>query len=241
MYLVSAALSHSFSDPTHPSTASSFAASLFAPGSTTIILIALISTFGLYFVASFVYLDPWHMFTSFPAYLLLMSSYINILNVYAFCNWHDISWGTKGADKADALPSAITHRVPADGGRGGATVIEELDKPQADIDSQFELTVKRALAPYVAPVEKADKTLEDSYKSFRTRLVVLWIFTNALLAICITSDSLDDFGFGDKATTRTAHFFQALLVTTAVLSVVRFGGALVFLSKTAVLWAFRRR
>ena len=91
MYLVSAALSHSFSDPTHPSTASSFAASLFAPGSTTIILIALISTFGLYFVASFVYLDPWHMFTSFPAYLLLMSSYINILNVYAFCNWHDIS------------------------------------------------------------------------------------------------------------------------------------------------------
>merc|ERR1712014_453657 len=49
-----------------------------------IILIALAATFGLYFVASFLYLDPWHMFTSFPQYLLCMTSYINILMVYAF-------------------------------------------------------------------------------------------------------------------------------------------------------------
>jgi chitin synthase len=50
-----------------------------------VILIALISTFGLYFVASFIYLDPWHMFHSFVPYLLMASSYTNVLNVYAFC------------------------------------------------------------------------------------------------------------------------------------------------------------
>lgn len=172
--------------------AKAFFEAIFSPGSTSIIVVALVATFGLYFIGSFLYLDPWHMFTSFPQYLVLMSSYVNILNVYAFSNWHDVSWGTKGSDKADALPSAVTKKEAG----GKSTVIEEVDKPQIDIDSQFEQTVKRALQPYVAPKENTNKTLEDSYKSFRTRLVVVWIFSNALLALCITSDSLDRFGFG---------------------------------------------
>jgi chitin synthase len=168
-----------------------FLKSFFSSSGAGIIIIALAATFGLYFVASFMYADPWHMFTSFPAYMVLQSSYINILNVYAFSNWHDVSWGTKGSDKADALPSAKTTKD--EGSKD--TVIEEIDKPQADIDSQFEATVKRALTPYVAPVEHDEKSLEDSYKSFRTRLVTFWIFSNAFLAVCITSEAVDKFGF----------------------------------------------
>jgi chitin synthase len=137
------------------------------------------------------YLDPWHMFTSFPAYLLVMSSYINVLMVFAFCNWHDVSWGTKGADKAEALPSAQT--VKEDGGK--AKVFEEIDKPQADIDSQFEITVKRALEPYVEEKVAEKKDPEDSYKSFRTHLVSSWLLLNGGLAVAITSDSLEKFGF----------------------------------------------
>ncbi|KAI9813272.1 MAG: Chitin synthase, class 2 [Pycnora praestabilis] len=171
--------------------ADAFLSSFFSNTSSGIIIIAIAATFGLYFVASFLYLDPWHMFTSFPQYLLVMSSYVNILNVYAFSNWHDVSWGTKGADKADALPSAKTEKA-AD---GKAAVIEEPDKPQADIDSQFEVTVKRALAPFVPPKEDEKKSLEDSYRSFRTRLVSAWIFSNGLLAVLITSDNADKFGF----------------------------------------------
>lgn len=156
-----------------------------------IIIIALLATYGLYFVASFMYLDPWHMFTSFIQYLLLQSSYINILMVYAFSNWHDVSWGTKGSDKADSLPSATTKK---EAGKGA--VIEEIDRPQEDIDAMFEATVKRALQTYVPVPEHEEKTLEDSYKSFRTKLVICWIFSNALLAVIITSDSVDKFGFG---------------------------------------------
>jgi len=156
-----------------------------------IIIVALLATFGLYFVASFLYLDPWHMFTSFGQYLLLMSSYINILMVYAFSNWHDVSWGTKGSDKVDALPSAQTTKVD-----GKAAVIEEIDRPQEDIDSQFEATVKRALKPFIPPVEDEKKTLEDSYKSFRTKLLISWVFSNVILIVGITSDSVDTFGFG---------------------------------------------
>ena len=164
-------------------------ASSFLGSTTGLIIIALAATFGLYYVASFLYMDPWHMFTSFPAYLLIQSSYVNILNVYAFSNWHDVSWGTKGSDKADALPSAQTKKTD-----GKHAVIEEPDKPQADIDSQFEETVKRALKPYQEPKVNEEKTLEDSYKSFRTKLVVAWIFSNALLAVAITSDNFDKFG-----------------------------------------------
>jgi len=214
-----------------------FFQSFFASSGPGIILIALAATFGLYFVASFMYLDPWHMFTSFGQYLILMTSYINILMVYAFSNWHDVSWGTKGADKADALPSAQTKKASD----GKATVIEEVDLPQADIDSQFEQTVKRALTPYVATKEDSKKSLEDSYKSFRTRLVTFWIFSNALLAVGITSENFDHFGFTSTATTRTANFFRALLWATAALSFVRFLGCLWFLGKSGLLCCFARR
>lgn len=168
-----------------------FVEKFFSSSGAGIIIIALAATIGLYFVASFLYLDPWHMFTSFPAYTVVASSYINILNVYAFSNWHDVSWGTKGADKAEALPSA---KVTKDDS-GKHNVIEEVDLPQASIDSQFEQVVKRALAPYTPPKEANERTLEDSYKSFRTRLVACWIFSNALLAVIITSPSFDHFGF----------------------------------------------
>ena len=209
----------------------------FSPAGAGVILVAVAATFGLYFVASFLYLDPWHMFTSFPQYLLIASSYINILNVYAYSNWHDVSWGTKGSDKADALPSAQTTKT----GDGKAAVIEEADLSQADIDSQFEQTVKRALTPHVAPKEDTKKTLEDSYKSFRTRLVAFWLFSNALLAVVITNDSADKFGFTSGASQRTQNFFRALLYATAALAFIRFIGCLWFLGKTGLLCCFARR
>jgi hypothetical protein len=141
-----------------------------------IILIALVSTFGTYIVASIIYLDPWHLLTSMGQYLLMATSYINILNVYAFCNWHDVSWGTKGSDKADALPSAQTTKQAGTDG-GGSVEVLEYELPQEDIDSKFEKVVKRALQPYTQPKKTKEATLEDAYKNFRTNLIILWIFS----------------------------------------------------------------
>ncbi|KAI5295607.1 Chitin synthase, class 2 [Ascosphaera acerosa] len=217
--------------------AMAFVRSFFSSDGPGLIIIALASTFGLYFFASFLYWDPWHMFTSFPAYLAFMSSYINILMVYAFSNWHDVSWGTKGSDKADVLPDAQTQKE--DGGK--AAVVEEIDKPQADIDSAFEATVKRALTPFVPPVEDNKKSLDDSYKSFRTRLVTLWIFSNAALVVGITSEDWHTFGFTSTSTNRTTKYFAALLWSTAGLALFRFVGALWFLGKTGILCCFNRR
>jgi hypothetical protein len=123
--------------------------------------------------------------------MLLMSTYINILMVYAFNNWHDVSWGTKGSDKNDALPSATVTK-----GEKDEVVVEEIEKPQEDIDQMFEQTVRRALAPFNEEEKPEPKDLEDSYKSFRTMLVVSWLFSNCLLAVVITSDNFNGVGIG---------------------------------------------
>lgn len=215
-----------------------FLKSFFSSASAGIVMIALVSTYGIYWISSILYMDPWHMLTSIWAYMAGMTCSINILMVYAFCNWHDVSWGTKGSDKADALPSAQTKKEEK---AKGGTFIEEADKSQADIDSQFEITVKRALAPFVEVPENEPKSLDDSYKSFRTKLVLLWTFSNALLAICITSDGVDRIAFTNSSTTRTTHYFQAILWATAGLSFFRFFGALFFLAKTGILCCVSRR
>lgn len=178
-----------------------FLSSFFSSQGAGIVLIALVSTYGIYVVASLLYLDPWHILTSSWAYFFGMTTSINILMVYAFCNWHDVSWGTKGSDKADALPSAQTQK---DGGK--TNFIEELDKPQADIDSQFESTVKRALAPFEEPEEEYEKSMDDSYRNFRTNLLLLWIFSNLILSLLITAEGIDR-----MCLTVSFFFFRAML------------------------------
>lgn len=54
------------------------------------VVVALLSTYGLYIIASFLFFEPYHMFHSSVQYLLLTPFYVNILNVYAFCNIHDV-------------------------------------------------------------------------------------------------------------------------------------------------------
>ncbi|PUU84259.1 chitin synthase III [Tuber borchii] len=205
----------------------------FFTSNTGLIILALASTYGIYIIASIMYLDPWHMVHSFFQYILMASSYTNILNVYAFCNWHDVSWGTKGSDKAEALPSAKT-KV-----EGKSKVIDEPEKPQADIDLAFEETVKRALSPFVVTEEVEKKSLDDSYKSFRTRLITFWIFSNCTVVILFTSANFD--WFGVDSTKRTAWFFRFVLLATAALSFFRFVGCVWFLGRASILCCFARR
>ena len=76
------------------------------------LVVSMCSTWLLYLFASILFLDSWHMATCFLQYLLLTPTYVNILNVYAFCNTHDITWGTKGDDKAEKLPTVTLPAIP---------------------------------------------------------------------------------------------------------------------------------
>lgn len=198
---------------------------------TGLIVVALASTYGLYFISGILYLDPWHCIHSFPQYMFFMQSFVNILNVFAFCNWHDVSWGTKGSDKADALPSVQSTKNKEDPDE--EAVIEEADKPQKDIDFQFQQVVKRALTPYVPPPPDKTANRDDENRNFRTNLVIVWLITNGALAIGVTSQSIHAFGIDASQTTKTAYFFGALLWSTAVVALIRFIGCVSFVIKSA--------
>ncbi|KAG8533882.1 uncharacterized protein KY384_001623 [Bacidia gigantensis] len=148
------------------------------------------SVFGVYYAVSILYLDPWHMFTSYPQYLFLLSAYTNIINVYAFSNWHDVDWGSKGKEisLSESLPSATNATVTT-------AEPEDTDRIQADVDGEFEAVVRKALIPYRGSVKKHTRTLDESYKSFRTKLVAVYIFSNFALCLIVMNESFDKLSF----------------------------------------------
>ena len=153
----------------------------------SMILITLVATYGVHLVTSLFYMDLPHLLTSAWAYFSGTTCSPNILTVYAFCNWHDVSIGTKVVDKGQALPEAQTKNDAK------SKFIEEVERPQVDIDSLFEATVKRALAAFEAPEESKGTDVDDLYKAFRTWLVLLWVFSNLIMVLCLMSTSVDRF------------------------------------------------
>jgi chitin synthase len=190
------------------------------------LIVSLLSTYVLYFIVSFLFFDPWHMFTSFFQYLILTPTYINVLNVYAFCNTHDITWGTKGDDKAEKLPSA---KVKADG-----KVDVAIPTDDGDLNQQYAAELK--LIAGKAPPEKRtispSEKQEDYYKGFRSFVVLFWIGCNvALVAVILSTGgntTLTLAGSTDQNSKATTYLL-VVLWSVAGLSAFRFIGAMWFL------------
>ncbi|KJA15623.1 glycosyltransferase family 2 protein [Hypholoma sublateritium FD-334 SS-4] len=186
------------------------------------IVISLLATLGLYILASLIFFEPWHMITSFIQYLLMAPSYINVLNVYAFANVHDVSWGTKG-DNTVAKPLGTV----ATGKTG--SVEAEVPTDQKDIDTLYEdaIHVLNTKPPKVDSKPDASTKQEDYYRSFRTNVLLAWVLTNALLAAAITStnDSAEVSG-ANKAVNGYMGF---LLASVAGLAFIRFIGSTMYM------------
>ena len=158
----------------------------------TNLIVSTASTVGLYFLMSFLYLDPWHMFTSSAQYFALLPSYICTLQVYAFCNTHDVTWGTKGDNVIHTdLGAAI-------GGKG-STVELEMPSEQLDIDSGYDEALRnlRDRLEVSKPPVSENQQQEDYYRAVRTYMVVSWMICNAILAM-IVSESYAGTGIGDN-------------------------------------------
>lgn len=118
--------------------------------------------------------------------------------------FNSVSWGTKGkhllhhrsvpiflhakpcclfyigSDKADALPS-----VKSSSEKGEGAVVEETEKTAEDLDTTFKEVVSRAMKPVVVTEVVEKPTMDDENKTFRTRLVTIWLLTNGALVITI--------------------------------------------------------
>ncbi|TAQ87532.1 hypothetical protein B7494_g4143 [Chlorociboria aeruginascens] len=159
----------------------------------TNMIVSTASTVGLYFLMSFLYLDPWHMFTSSAQYFALLPSYICTLQVYAFCNTHDVTWGTKGDNVIHTdLGAAMGHGK-------GSTVELEMPSEQLDIDSGYDEALRnlRDRVEVPSPPVSESQQQEDYYKSVRTYMVVSWMVANAILAMAV-SEAYGQTSVGDN-------------------------------------------
>lgn len=193
------------------------------------LIVSVMSTYGLWLVASLIFFDPWHMLTSFFQYMLLSPTYINVLNVYAFCNTHDVSWGTKGDDKVEKLPSVNTKD-----GQGKTDLPDE-----GDLNAQYQREVATFATKYVE-VKKPLTTAQlqekqmDYYKGVRTGVVLIWMITNfALAAVVLSAAGLESITPGsdseDQQDARSNLYMTIILWSVAGLSAFKFIGAVWFL------------
>ncbi|CAH7677061.1 expressed protein [Phakopsora pachyrhizi] len=120
----------------------------------------------------------WHMFTSFMQYILISPSMINVINIYAFCNVHNISWGTKGDNKVKTDLGVVK---AADNGKTGKVDIN-VPTDEKDINAAYDNACH--VLPNKPPPEKEGVDVEtkmtDGYQNIRTNVVLAWTLTNAI-------------------------------------------------------------
>ena len=158
------------------------------------ICVSLASTYGLYVLMSCLYLDPWHILSSSAQYFLMLPAYTCLLQIYAFCNTHDVSWGTKGdTEVAQSLGSAII-KTDEEGHQYVTTGMLE----QQDIDSMYSEVVLKLKERRKKPVDMRNKaskdggkkkrevSKEDYYRDVRSRVVLFWVIANVILVMTIT-------------------------------------------------------
>ncbi|KAJ3477033.1 hypothetical protein NLI96_g10743 [Meripilus lineatus] len=195
------------------------------------IVISLVGTYGIYLVASLLHFEPWHMFTSFIQYMFLLPSYVNILMMYAMCNLHDVTWGTKG-DNGSAKDLGGAKKVKDADGKELLEV--ELPTAREDVDQLW--TASRAALAVVPPPQKEHRDAAtkqaDHDRNSRTNVVLAWVGTNVLLILVFTSNAFLDWINKHVAVTQDADFnpyLTFLFYSMAGLSAIRFLGSTIYL------------
>lgn len=147
------------------------------------------ATYGLYFISSLIYLEPWHMFTSFFQYLLLLPSYVNILLIYAFCNLHDVSWGTKG-DNGSAKDLGQVKVTT----KNGEKVAEVKATRQEDIEDLYRQAKAELHIPMEHVKEKRSQETKraDADRNFRTHVVLWFLGVNMIIILVLTSHTVTE-------------------------------------------------
>ena len=115
-------------------------------------------------------MDPWHMLTSFVQYLLLLPSYVNILLIYAFCNLHDVSWGTKG-DNGASKDLGQVKKIEKDGKEMAEVAMptrqEDVDALWAQARQELRVPEKEVREKRSAETKRSDRTFPLPLRSFQ--------------------------------------------------------------------------
>lgn len=123
--------------------------------------------------------------------------YTNLVHTYAWCNLHDFTWGWKGDDRAELLPSVRTV-----GGYGNDETISKVqdratgdlifygyDEYLGQLDTIFDeyraqCEVKQHSTP--TPYSGHEK-YEDQIREYRTRALLLWLTLNSVVVMVVVN------------------------------------------------------
>lgn len=158
------------------------------------------------------------MATSIVQYLLMAPSFVNVINIYAFCNVHDVSWGTKGSDKVETDLGVVG------GADGKNTVDVAIPTDSKDLNSAYDDAVH--VLGTKPPIEVTNIPISvktaDYYANVRTNVVLIWSLSNAALGIAILNVSNQNVRL---------TYMAFLLYSVAALAAFRLIGSITYLVK----------
>lgn len=195
------------------------------------IAISLLGTYGLYFLSSFLYLEPYHMFTSFIQYMFLLPSYVNILMMYAMCNLHDVTWGTKG-DNGSTKDLGGATKVQGKDGKEMMAV--DVPTSQEDVDALWSASKSSLKHPPPPQKQSRDAATKqaDHDRNSRTNVVLAWVGTNMIMITAFTSSAFLSWISENVESAKGGQFnpyLTFLFYALAGLSAVRFFGSVMYL------------
>ena len=186
------------------------------------IVVSLLSTYGLYTLLSILYMDPWHMITCSLQYFLLIPAYTCTLQIFAFCNTHDVSWGTKGDNNPqdDIYNQYIVEKN--DDGEYEATILD-VNVDEVYLEALYDIRSKRSNKKLAATTSTKTVLDGDDYaKDVRTKVVLVWLLANLIFIMTM----VQVYEPGDTARNIYLAF---ILWTVAVLALFRAIGSIGYL------------
>ena len=124
--------------------------------------------------------------------------------MYAMCNLHDVTWGTKG-DNGSSKDLGGAKKVNKDGKE-----VMELELPTAREDVDQVWQASRTALSFKPPEEKEHRDAAtkqaDHDRNSRTNVVLAWVGTNILMILVFTSTAFTNWVKEHVASTQDATF-----------------------------------
>lgn len=186
------------------------------------IIVSILSTYGLYSLMSILYLDPWHMITCSIQYFLMIPSYTCTLQIFAFCNTHDVSWGTKGDNnpREDRSNQYIIEKN--DEGEFEAVVFD-YNIDEVYLETLYNIRARRSNKKLNSQSQKAITVDGEDYaKDVRTKVVLVWLICNLIFIMTMLQ-------VYDAGETSRNYYLAFVLWLVAILALFRAVGSLAYL------------
>jgi cellulose synthase/poly-beta-1,6-N-acetylglucosamine synthase-like glycosyltransferase len=186
-----------------------------------------VMTVGGPFVAALLHKRFFSLLWVFPRYLLCMPVFTVMVPIYSFCNMHDISWGTKGLEAPVPLSERkvradIAAKMHKQLSRDPATALDQLrgdavagstqnepaggsaaqDLRQSMVKQGQDMLERRKLREQGQADQnkvKQDRAqTEDEFREFRTWVVSLWLVSNLLVIMLLSTECDEEAVFNER-------------------------------------------